>query len=99
MRKLVYILSMASCALSQGNRAQFPFHPPEPLVRYASAFPGVDLGDQVNAAYADLPSSGGAIMVTESGSFTTPIVFGTRNKPVRAHWPPWRHRHHDLHRD
>jgi hypothetical protein len=82
MRKVVYFLSLACCALGQGNRAQIPFRRSEPLVRYAAAFPGVDIGDQVNAAYADLPSTGGAIMVEGSGSFKTPIVFDTRNKPV-----------------
>jgi hypothetical protein len=82
VKNFIYILSMASCAFSQGTRTQFPSRAPEPLVRYASAFPGADLGDQINAAYADLPSSGGAIMVTEGGFFKTPIVFGTKNKPV-----------------
>jgi hypothetical protein len=42
----------------------------------------LDLGDQINAAYAELPASGGKIFVTASGSFKTPIVFATPGKPV-----------------
>jgi hypothetical protein len=55
---------------------------PGPSVRAASDFPGTDLGQQINAAYAALPEQGGEISVTEGGSFSTPIVFGTNNKPV-----------------
>jgi hypothetical protein len=51
-------------------------------VRYTSNFPGNDIGDQINASYADLPASGGAIIVADGGSFATPIVFGTNGKPV-----------------
>src|SRR5260370_7763657 len=53
-----------------------------PSVRNASAFPGVDIGDQINAAYADLPAQGGAIMLEQGGAFSTPIVFGTDGKPA-----------------
>src|ERR1700694_433974 len=51
-------------------------------VRYASLFPGADIGEQINAAYADLPASGGAIILSDGGSFATPIVFGTNGKPA-----------------
>ncbi|HTS25046.1 MAG TPA: hypothetical protein VMH81_04180 [Bryobacteraceae bacterium] len=51
-------------------------------VRRASAFPGSDVGDQINAAYADLPAQGGAILVSASASFSTPVVFGTNGKPA-----------------
>ncbi len=41
----------------------------------------IDLGDAVNAAYAGLPSAGGAIYILNGTySFATPIVFGTSNK-------------------
>ncbi len=53
-----------------------------PSVRNASTFPGVDIGDQINAAYADLPAQGGAIMLEQGGAFSTPIVFGTDGKPA-----------------
>ena len=53
-----------------------------PSVRNAAAFPGKDIGAQINAAYSALPATGGAIMVTESASFDTPVVFGTKDKPV-----------------
>ena len=51
-------------------------------VRAASDFPGADIGAQINAAYADLPPTGGAILLKAAGSFSTPIVFGTKDKPV-----------------
>jgi hypothetical protein len=51
-------------------------------VRVASEFPGLDIGAQINAAYADLPPAGGAIRLNAGGSFATPIIFGTKDKPV-----------------
>lgn len=53
-----------------------------PSVRIASDFPGADIGAQINAAYADLPPGGGAILLKTGGSFSTPVVFGTEDKPV-----------------
>ncbi|HKE23207.1 MAG TPA: hypothetical protein VKB88_12655 [Bryobacteraceae bacterium] len=53
-----------------------------PSVRVASNFPGADIGAQINAAYADLPSGGGAILLQTGGAFATPVVFGTKDKPV-----------------
>lgn len=50
--------------------------------RYSSQFAGADCGAQVNAAYADLPATGGKIIVDTSCSFTTPIIFGVNNKPA-----------------
>jgi hypothetical protein len=73
---------MASCTFAQQVEAHLVLRQPSSPVRYASAFPGADVGQQINAAYADLPTTGGAVLVTESGSFATPIVFGTKNKPV-----------------
>jgi hypothetical protein len=55
---------------------------PSPAVRYASDLPGSDVGAQINAAYAALPPAGGAIVLDESASFSTPVVFSTPNKPV-----------------
>jgi hypothetical protein len=59
-----------------------PLRASGPSIRVASEFPGADVGQQINAAYAALPDHGGEISVTEGGSFSTPIVFGTKNKPV-----------------
>jgi len=56
--------------------------PPEPAIRYASEFPGIDIGARINSAYASLPATGGEIVLTEGGSFSTPVVFETPNKPV-----------------
>ncbi len=47
-----------------------------------------DIGDQANAAYADLPAQGGTIRVMPSSTggrydFSTPIVFDTLDKYVR----------------
>ncbi len=53
-----------------------------PSVRYASDFPGVDMGARIDAAYASLPPGGGAVIVEEGGSFSTPILFNTPGKPV-----------------
>ena len=53
-----------------------------PAIQYASDFPGIDVGAQINAAYSALPSTGGEILVDESGSFATPIAFTTPGKPV-----------------
>jgi hypothetical protein len=52
------------------------------LIRYASAVPGEDMGEVINALYASLPDTGGEIVIKDSASFSTPIVFGTNNKPV-----------------
>ncbi len=53
----------------------------------ASQFPGVDIGDQVNHAYAALPATGGHIIIPAKAdgscyNFTTPIVFATAGKYV-----------------
>jgi hypothetical protein len=53
-----------------------------PAVRYASEFPGADIGAQINAAYADLPATGEEIVLSEGGSFSIPVVFNTADKPV-----------------
>src|SRR5262249_56460469 len=45
---------------------------------------GSDVGAWINAAYANLPASGGDIILA-AGNYTqtTPIVFGTANKAAR----------------
>ncbi len=51
----------------------------------ATDFSGADIGAQINAAYAALPTTGGAIHVPVTAScydFTTPIVFNTIGKAV-----------------
>jgi hypothetical protein len=79
---------MASCLypLSQAfgapDDALSPLIGAGPSVRVASAFPGADIGEQINAAYADLPAQGGAIVVTAGAAFSTPVVFGTDGKPA-----------------
>ena len=59
-----------------------PGRPAEPSVRYASDFPGIGIGARINAAYASLPATGGEIVLSAGGSFSTPVVFDTPNKPV-----------------
>ncbi len=49
---------------------------------YAADFTGIDVGARINAAYASLPPSGGAIIVEEGGLFSTPVLFSTPDKPV-----------------
>lgn len=49
-------------------------------IRYSSQFPGADCGEQINNAYADLPTFGGKIIVDTSCSFATPIIFGVNSK-------------------
>ena len=56
--------------------------PRGPSVRVASDFPGSDVGEQINAAYADLPDNGGAILLHAGGSFATPISFAQNGKPA-----------------
>ena len=53
-----------------------------PYVRVASSFPGTDVGEQIAAAYADLPGQGGLIVLTTGGSFSKPLVFGENGKAV-----------------
>src|SRR6266550_2602297 len=50
-------------------------------VAYADQFPGVDIGEKINNAYAACPSTGCHNVVAPGDySFTTSIVFGTANK-------------------
>jgi hypothetical protein len=50
-------------------------------VRYADQFTGTDIGAKVNAAYANLPSTGGRIRIVPGAySFTTPISLATASK-------------------
>lgn len=54
-------------------------------VRSADQFTGGDIGAQINAAYADLPSTGGVIVVPAKSdgtcwAFSTPIVFNVSGK-------------------
>jgi hypothetical protein len=51
-------------------------------IRYAAPIPVMDMGSEINALYDSLPSVGGEIVLQESASFVTPIVFETHNKPV-----------------
>jgi hypothetical protein len=76
--KPIWIAALA-LGLSNSGIASSPADSP---IRYASAVPGVDMGTEINGLYNSLPPTGGEIVVQESASFATPIVFGTKNKPV-----------------
>ncbi len=50
-------------------------------VRYACDFPGEDIGQQINAAIADLPVTGGDVMIPAgTREFSTTIDFGERSR-------------------
>jgi hypothetical protein len=52
-------------------------------VLYADQFPGADIGEQINNAYASCPSSGCVVDVAPgSYSFSTPIIANTNNKAL-----------------
>ncbi len=56
-------------------------------VIYADQLPGIDIGDQVNHAYAALPANGGHIIISGQAdgscySFSTPIVLNAAGKYV-----------------
>lgn len=56
---------------------------------YADDFAGSDMGDQINTAYAALPSTGGIIVVPGGAfSFSTPIVLNTAEKFVSLRGAP-----------
>jgi hypothetical protein len=52
-------------------------------IRHANQFPGIDIGTQINNAYADCPANGCHIKV-DAGNyvFATPILFSTVAKPA-----------------
>ncbi len=76
-------LSNPGSASDQADVRRTPFDRQETFpIRYASPVPGVDMGAEINALYNSLPATGGEIVVTESASFATPIIFGTNDKPV-----------------
>jgi hypothetical protein len=55
--------------------------------RNVTKYPGSDIGQQINAAYADLPPTGGALYVPAKSDgncyqFATPIQFATLDKSV-----------------
>jgi hypothetical protein len=77
-QKPIWIAALA-LALSNPGTASAPADAP---IRYTAAVPGVDMGTEINELYNSLPATGGEIVVQESASFATPIVFGTNNKPV-----------------
>jgi hypothetical protein len=79
---LACVVVATSSAFGSGSETAFHLTSPGPSVRVVSVSAGLDIGAQINAAYASLPPGGGAIMLTEGGPFSTPIVFGTDNKPV-----------------
>jgi hypothetical protein len=53
-----------------------------PDVRYANPGAGVDFGAEVNSLSQSLPATGGVIVVGQSASFSTPILFTANDKPV-----------------
>jgi hypothetical protein len=74
------VLSDLAAASDLAGVGSVPF--PIAPIRYASAIPGVDMGAEINALYDTLPATGGEIVVQESASFATPILFGTNGKPA-----------------
>jgi hypothetical protein len=76
------LLWLAALGLALSNPGRASGQTETSSVRYASPVPGVDMGAQINALYDSLPATGGEIVVKESASFATPIVFGTSAKPV-----------------
>jgi hypothetical protein len=50
--------------------------------RYAVPTAGVDMGAEINSLYEGLPVTGGVIVVSQSASFSAPIVFSEKDKPV-----------------
>jgi len=80
---LITVLGMAMCRPARAD-TQRPLSYPDntPSVRYARPVRGLDMGGEINAIYNGLPASGGVIVVNESAFFSTPIVFGTKGKPV-----------------
>jgi hypothetical protein len=83
-------IAVVGLAISNPGRAsdaadarRLPFqHQPSASIRYADTLPGIDMGAEINALYESLPAAGGQIVIQESASFSTPILFGTNNKPV-----------------
>jgi hypothetical protein len=73
---------LAGASDSAGIRPMLVNRQETASVRYASAVADVDMGAEINALYDSLPPSGGEIVVQESASFTTPILFGTNGKPA-----------------
>jgi hypothetical protein len=59
-----------------------PFFSGPTAVRYANVQTAVDMGAEINSLYQSLPADGGVIVVGESASFSTPIVFTVKDKPV-----------------
>ena len=84
INRAIWIVAIAATLSSLSAAGELmPFDPKATSsVRYASPISGVDMGAEINALYDSLPPTGGEIVVKESASFATPIVFGTNNKPV-----------------
>ena len=81
-KRWIFLFTLGLGLSGSGSASTLPDLPPALAIRYTSALPGVDLGMEINGLYASLPAAGGEIVVTESASFSTPIVFATNNKPV-----------------
>jgi hypothetical protein len=83
-RRVAFSICAALLGIAPGWSAERIAEPrrASPSIRYASDFGDADVGRQINAAYAALPDGGGQIVVDESGSFATPVVFSTPGKPV-----------------
>jgi hypothetical protein len=79
---ITYVLFAVPLVLAGDSTPKSAVSDRGPYVRSASDFPGADIGEQINAAYADLPDAGGVIYLAQGGSFSTPIVFATADKPV-----------------
>jgi hypothetical protein len=86
-KRWTFLVTLGLVLSGSGSASTLPDPPREPSaaafsIRYASPVPGVDMGAVINGLYDSLPAAGGEIVVTESASFATPILFETNNKPV-----------------
>jgi hypothetical protein len=84
MRRIarLFIIAAVLAFCLQAERFPLVRSSGNPAILHSWDFPGADAGAQINAAYAALPPTGGAIVVDESAAFATPVAFTTPNKPV-----------------
>ncbi|MGA3025921.1 MAG: hypothetical protein ABSF98_14220 [Bryobacteraceae bacterium] len=82
MRCTAILAALLAVTLSAQRGGVGALRTNNPAILHSWDFPGADAGAQINAAYAALPATGGAIIVDESGAFSTPILLNTQDKPA-----------------